>query len=68
MHTHTRALARRARTHTHTHTRTHSYTRRAAKVKEAMNDINAAQRLRVAALEKAEASKVGARRQARGVC
>lgn len=31
----------------------------AHKVKEAMNDINAAQRLRVAALEKAEAAKVG---------
>jgi hypothetical protein len=30
----------------------------AHKVKEAMNDINAAQRLRVAALEKAEASKI----------
>ncbi|KAI8463196.1 MAG: flagellar associated protein [Monoraphidium minutum] len=30
----------------------------AKKVKEAMNDINASQRLRVAALEKAEASKV----------
>ncbi|WIA14777.1 hypothetical protein OEZ85_003261 [Tetradesmus obliquus] len=30
----------------------------AAKVKEAMNDINAAQRLRLAAVEKAEASKV----------
>jgi hypothetical protein len=33
--------------------------RPAAKVKEAMNEINAAQRLRVAALEKAEAQKVG---------
>ena len=38
----------------------------AAKVKAAMNEINAAQRLRLAAYEQSEADKVGARARGQG--